>query len=201
MGATFPILIMSQFILTAEEMNIIQSLRNQKAKNESNVNANGTDNNNQVIVSEDKPKKNRQMPAVYMIAKMAMKYYKESPKEYQNTTGKKFAVERAIARDKKERFGDAARFWDAVYEEGLLLDRASDLKEYCDKQGLDYEAVKQHMVLEGKGFIKDIVLNGIRGKETLIDKFGEFLYVAPKNRAEESMNESVSITQQDGNYE
>ncbi len=122
------------------------------------------------------PKKRREIPPVFAIARVAMKYFKDGPAAYQTTEGKRNAVDRTIARDKKHRFADAARFWDAVEDEGLLLDRAADLKVYCDAHKLNYVAVKQHLVLEGKGFMKDIVLNGIRGKETLIDKFGLLLY-------------------------
>ena len=121
-------------------------------------------------------KKRRMIDPVFAISKNAMRFFKASPQEYQTAHGKRLAVDLAITRDKKHRFADSARFWDGVEAEGLLLDRAADLKAYCEANKLNYLAVKQHLVLEGKGFMKDIVLNGIRGKEPLIDKFGELLY-------------------------
>ena len=146
-----------------EIMNVVKKA--QKAADEANTSETATE-----------PKKRREIPAVFAITRVAMKYFKDGPVAYQTTEGKRNAVDRAITRDKKHRFADAARFWDAVEAEGLLLDRAADLKVYCDDHKLNYVAVKQHLVLEGKGFMKDIVLNGIRGKETLIDKFGLLLY-------------------------
>lgn len=140
------------------------------------------------------PKKRREIPAVFAIARVAMRFFKDLPKVYQTAQGKREAVDRSIARDKKHRFADAARFWDEVAAEGLLLDRAADLKDYCDERKLDYVAVKQHLVLEGKGFMKDIVLNGIHGKETLIDKFGELLY----DRAKECPTTQSETEEQEG---
>lgn len=140
------------------------------------------------------PKKRREIPAVFAIARVAMRFFKDLPKVYQTAQGKREAVDRSIARDKKHRFADAARFWDEVAAEGLLLDRAADLKDYCDERKLNYVAVKQHLVLEGKGFMKDIVLNGIQGKETLIDKFGELLY----DRAKECPTTQSETEEQEG---
>lgn len=191
---------MKKMLLSQEEMDFIKYLRKQRALEEGAASTNGNDGVHKNNDTEGKPKQVRQMPPVFVIAKMAMKLFNDTPQEHQTTAGKRYAVDLAISRDKKKRFGDAARFWDAVYEEGLLLDRAADLKKYCDDNELDYEAVKQHMVLEGKGFMKDIVLNGIRGKEPLIDKFGEPLYI-PKIDRKVAPKEDQSGTKQEDNNE
>ena len=190
---------MKKITVNAEELNMIQALRSQKAQREGAANTNSNDGANNQKVAEDSPSKGRHIAPVFVIAKQAKRIFNETPREYQTTQGKLFAVELAISRDKKKRFGDAARFWDAVYEEGLLLDRAADLKKYCDDNSLNYDAVKQHMVLEGKGFIKDIVLNGIRGKEPLIDKFGEPLYIPKIDRKVAPKEDQSGTKQEDSN--
>lgn len=113
---------------------------------------------------------------VFQIARSAKRKLENYPLEFQNTRGKRLAVDQALAKDKKRLYGDSVRFWDDVEAEGRLLDRAADLKAFCDKEGLNYQAVKQHLVLEGKGVMKDIVLNGIENYKGLILKFGQLLY-------------------------
>ena len=133
-----------------------------------------TENNTQVEKKARKP-----ISPVFLIAKSAMKELRRYPSELQTAYGKGLAVEAAIRHDQKRRFADVGRFWDAGHEETVLLDRASDLKKYCEDHLIDYEAVKQHMLLEGKGFMKDIVLNGIHGKEALIESFRNPIYIKP----------------------
>jgi hypothetical protein len=191
---------MKKMILSQEEIDFIKYLRKQKALEEGAASTNSNNGANNSNAAEDKPKQGRHIPDVFVIAKMAMRLFNDTPQEHQTTEGKRYAVDLAISRDKKKRFGDAARFWDAVYEEGLLLDRAADLKQYCEDNNLNFEAVKQHMVLEGKGFMKDIVLNGIRGKEPLIDKFGLPLYI-PKIDPQKAPKGAPSETNQEDSNE
>lgn len=126
--------------------------------------------------TSEKEQKKANISPFFNRAKAAMRIFMNLPQEYQTAHGKRLAVDLALSRDKKNRFPDRDRFWDAGEAEARLLDRAADLKEFCRKERLDYTAVKQHLVLEGKKYIVEIVLDGISGKEARIRKFGESLY-------------------------
>ncbi len=150
---------------------MIQTLRNQKAQ-QGTANASGNNGSN----STDEQKSRRQLAPVTAISKVAKKNFLKLPPKYQTAEGKRQAVELAIKNDKKHRYSDGARYWDDNEVEGHLLDRAHDLKEFCEAQQLNYTAVKQHLVIEGRGVMKDIVLNGVENYKTLILKFGDLLY-------------------------
>lgn len=148
---------------------LAQLLTNQAAADADKKNSIETKN------SDDK-KQSRQLAPVTAISKVAKRNFMKLPPKYQTAEGKRQALELAIKNDKKKRYPDAPRYWDDAEAEGRKLDRAQDLKEYCEAQHLNYTAVKQHLVIEGRGVIKDIVLNGIDNYKTLILKFGELLY-------------------------
>jgi hypothetical protein len=145
---------------------------NQNMATPAAINVNG----NAIANATEKARKRVTVLPVFNRASAAKKIFFNLPTVYQNAVGKRQAVDTALARDKKNQYPDKARFWDDVEAEGKRLDRAADLKEYCTKKGLNYVAVKQHIVLEGKGFINNLILNGIAGHEPLIDKFGDLLY-------------------------
>jgi hypothetical protein len=126
--------------------------------------------------NNNESKKTRQLDPVTVIGRVAKNNFKKLPVLYQTAEGKRQAVNLAIANDKKHRYPDAARYWDDNEVEGRLLDRAQDLKKFCEDEHLNYVAVKQHLVIEGRGVMKDIVLNGIENYKTLILKFGDLLY-------------------------
>ncbi len=128
----------------------------------------------ETIVKEKKTRKPTDQ--FFLTTKKVNQKLKQYPEEMQTANGKAAAVRQVIAADKQKRFTSEQRFWAEASIKATLLDRAVDLKKYCDDYEINYQAVKQHMVLEGLGFMKDIVLNGIAGKEALIKTFGGIIY-------------------------
>lgn len=156
-------------------------------------NNNGTGSSNSVS-PQPTVRRKRVVSPIYVDARRAMKKFMSLPSIAQNTENKRACVDMVLSTSKF--YGDPARFWTDLQVEADRLDRAKDLLEYCEKNRLNAKAVKQHLILEGKMAVNDVILNGIRKCAPKLRMFGHLLYdeerELPSTRMEDGEAEAKS---------
>lgn len=139
------------------------------------------------VTPEQPVRRKRKLTPLYFDARRAMKKFMSLPSVTQNTENKRACVDMVLGSSKY--YGDRARFWADLENESNRLERAKDLIEFCEQHRLNFKAVKQHLILEGKAVVNDIILNGCEKYEAKLRMFGHLLYDVEKEIPSTRMEE------------
>jgi hypothetical protein len=155
---------MKKLIITAEELDMIQALRNTKAQQQGTANANGNNgsNNNTTtsnLQGDERQKRRYQMQPVYRVIKKARMWFMRQMKK--DTATKKQCLEAAVAA-LPELYPDTLRFeLDFRKERERLID-SKRFNDACLALKLDPVNVADHVVFEGKGILEKVLKEGLQ---------------------------------------
>ena len=155
---------MSNIKLTADELNMIQTLRSQKAQITGTSEASGNNGSNPnanppVVVVETSVKRTYKMQPLYKVLRKAKRlYYNQVEKSVEN---KIMCIKTALA-SYDNLYPDTLRFELDFRQE---RERLVDSKRFCDNckaKGLTCEDVADHVVFEGKGVVEKVLKEGLQ---------------------------------------
>lgn len=151
---------MKKVLLSADELNMIQTLRNQKAQ-QGTANASGNNGSNQTTgtTEERKPQRRYNMQPVYKVLRKAKRlYYAQVVMSVEN---KVKCIETALA-SMDNLYPDKLRFeLDFRTERERLVDSIKFSKA-CKALELDPVNVADHVVFEGKGVLEKVLKEGLQ---------------------------------------
>ena len=153
---------MNTIKLTADELNMIQTLRRQKAQQGAeDTHSNEGDNNNIKTngskSNSDKPKRVYKVDPNFSAARASMVKFRALPLNLQTTENKWACVLSVLG----ARHLDIGRFSVWVLDNAQLLLHTYDFETVCKNYQREPQAVAENLVLEGKKVCNDIRLNGL----------------------------------------
>lgn len=194
---------MKKITVNAEELNMIQALRSQKAQREGAAIANSNDGANNQKVAEDKPKRKYTPHPLLVVLRKARKLF---------STQVKKDVE-----SKKECIKLSLQSYDDLYPDRLRFeldfraerDRLTDSKKFCDACqaiGMDPKCVADHIVFEGRSLVDAVLRYGIQTVGERIRMFSEPLWedtmnLYPEETEQESAQQQNVEPHQEANDE
>lgn len=153
---------MKTYKFTADELNMIQTLRNLKAQQgaedtHSNEGGNNNSKSNGSKSNSDKPKRVYKVDPNFSAARASMVKFRALPLNLQTTENKWACVLSVLG----TRHIDIGRFSIWILDNAQLLLHTYDFEEVCAECKRDPQAVAENLVLEGKSVCNSIRLNGL----------------------------------------
>ena len=155
---------MSSIKLTADELDMIQTLRSQKAQSSGTVDVNGDNGSNPnfspssgVIVVT--PKRTYKIKPLYKVLRKAKRlYYNQVDKSVEN---KIKCINTALA-SYDNLYPDALRFQLDFRQERERLVDSNRFRDACKNLRLAHNDVADHVVFEGKGVVEKVLKEGLQ---------------------------------------
>ena len=148
---------MTEIILTEEELNLIQSLRKQKAQKGAEFTHSNEGSNTPNQKKSEQGKRTYKVDPNQSASTAAMRKFRSLPLDYQNTETKWACVMSVLG----TRHLDIARFAVWVLDMAQKLQLVHDFMKICAQYQREPQAVAENLVLEGKAICNIIRLNGL----------------------------------------
>lgn len=194
---------MTKIKLSAEELNMIQALRSQKALEESAAIANSNNGANNQKVAEDKPKRKYTPHPLFVVLRKARKLF--STQVTKDVESKKQCIQISLE-SFDDLYPDRLRF---ELDFRAERDRLTDSKKFCDAChaiGMDPKCVADHTVFEGRSLVEAVLRYGIQTLGERIRMFSEPLWedtmnLYPEETEQESAQQQNVEPLQEGSNE
>ena len=186
---------MKKITVNAEELNMIQALRSQKAQREGAANTNSNDGANNQKVAEDKPKRKYAPHPLFVVLRKARKIFCTQVKK--DVESKKECIQIALG-SFDDLYPDRLRF---ELDFRAERDRLTDSKKFCDACqaiGMDPKCVADHTVFEGRSLVEAVLRYGIQTLGERIRMFSEPLWEDTMNLYPEDIEQDSAQQQKVG---
>ena len=155
---------MSKFKLTADELNMIQTLRSQKAQNPGTADASGNNGTNpndapSVGVVEVTVKRTYKMQPLYKVLRKAKRLYNN---QVNKSVESKIECIKTALGSYDNLYPDALRFELDFRQERERLVDSNRFRDACKNVRLVHNDVADHVVFEGKGVVEKVLKEGLQ---------------------------------------
>ena len=119
------------------------------------INANGASDDTKKV-----HRKKRQANPFYTVIRTFKIIFGAFDESEQNTSTKRDCLNLAV-KMKSSLYPDSFRFWMDLLNEARILTDSVRFREECERLGLEYQAVAEHIVCEGKAIVNEVHKSGI----------------------------------------
>ena len=151
------LILMKKIFVNADELNMIQTLRNVQAQNQGTANASGNNGSNNIV--EEKPKRKYSPQPLFVVLRKARRlFYSQVDK---NVANKQTCIK--VATESYDNlYPDTLRFeLDFRQERDRLVD-STKFCNACHALELNPEYVADHIVFEGKSLVNKVLKEGLQ---------------------------------------
>lgn len=125
-----------------------------------------TDNRNQ----------SRKQNPLFIVIRRFKSVFASYDEDEQNTQNKRLALNIAVGMS-RDYYPDRFRFWQDLRDEANILLDSKRFEAACTKLGLSPQAVAEHLVIEGKATMNNVLRYGLEAFGEKVRLFKEPLYV------------------------
>ena len=124
----------------------------------------------------DKRNQSRKQKPLYVVIRRFKHVFAAYDEQQQNTQTKRLALNLAVGMS-RDYYPDRFRFWQDLRDEANILLDSKRFEAACEKWGLKPQAVAEHLVVEGKATINNVLKNGLESYGEKARMFHEPLYL------------------------